>query len=516
MTRASLLRLLGIVLGVLGWAVLALAIAAVIFTGSERTIDLASHEATISPDFSGEVVLRTGPVLPDLRAPSGSRLGLDIELGKTDTTSLQELTARYAAIASQPEGQVAVVVRSVRTMAVAALLQGTVLAALPFALWLLVGGERRRALVAQLPSARGVIAVLVVLLLLVVLVAPLTWGRHDPLPERWISLSEYVGDEIPLPDEARDVEIMGDATTEETKRLVASAVSSYQQGQAFYSKAADDAADLDLREPGDDESVAVLVSDRHLNVGMDAVARAIADRAGATAVLDAGDDTSTGERWEAFSLDSVSAAFDDLDERWAVAGNHDNGSFVRSHMSQLGWRYFDGEVLDGPGGSRILGVDDPRSSGLGNWRDEKGLTSAEVAERLTDAVCAADEDGDRVNTLLVHDADFGDQALERGCVDLVVGGHVHVEEGPTAVTATDGRVGWTYTVGTTGGAAYAIAIGSKLRRAANLALITYRDGRPAGIQSVTLQTNGRYDVGEWTELTYGSPTDEGAAPRQRD
>lgn len=502
MTRPSLLRLLGIVLGVAVWAALALAIASVIFAGSERTVDLASHEATISPDFSGDVVLRTGPVLPDLRAPSGSRLGLEIELGKSDTTSLQELTARYAAIASQPEGQVAVVVRSVRTMAWAALVQGAVLAALPFVLWVLVGHDRRLALLARLPSAQGVIVVLLVLLVVAVLVAPLSWGRHESLPEDWTPLSDYVGDAVPLPDEARGVEIMGDATTLETKRLVASAVSSYQQGQAFYSKAADDAATLDLRAPEDDETVAVLVSDRHLNVGMDAVARAIGDRAGATAVLDAGDDTSTGERWEAFSLDSVSAAFDDLDQRWAVAGNHDNGTFVRSHMTELGWRYFDGEVLDGPGGSRILGVDDPRSSGLGNWRDEEGLTSAEVAERLTEAACDADADGDRVGTLLVHDADFGDQALERGCVDLVVGGHVHVEEGPTAVTAADGRVGWTYTVGTTGGAAYAIAIGSKLRRAANVALITYREGRPVGIQSVTLQTNGRYDVGAWTELTY--------------
>lgn len=515
MTRASQLRLLGIVLGVAGWVVLALAIAAVIFAGSERTVDLASHEATISPDFSGDVVLRTGPVLPDLRAPSGSRLGLEIELGKTDTTSLQELTARYAAIASQPEGQVAVVVRSVRTMAWAALVQGAVLGALPFALWLLLGQDRRNALLARLPTAQGTIAVLVALLVVAALVAPLTWGRQESLPQEWTPLAEYVGEDLPLPAHARDVEIMGDATTLETKRLIASAVSSYQQGQAFYSKAAEDAEELELREPADDETVAALVSDRHLNVGMDAVARAIADRAGATAVLDAGDDTSTGERWEAFSLDSVSAAFDDLD-RWAVAGNHDHGAFVRSHMTQLGWRYFDGEVLDGPGGSRILGVDDPRSSGLGNWRDEKGLTSAEVADRLTEAVCDADEAGERVNTLLVHDADFGDQALERGCVDLVVGGHVHVEDGPTAVTAADGRVGWTYTVGTTGGAAYAIAIGSKLRRAANVALITYRDGRPVGIQSVTLQTNGRYDVGPWTALTEESPPDEGGDPRVPD
>ncbi|WP_364510116.1 metallophosphoesterase [Nocardioides sp. LML1-1-1.1] len=496
------LRLLRLALGGVAWVVLSLGIAAVIFAGSERTIDLASHEATVSPDFSGEIVLRTGPVLPDLRADSGSRLGLDIELGKTDTTSLQELTARYAAIASQPDGQVDVVERAVRTMAVAALVQGAALAALPFAVWAAIGAERRRALLRALPTGEGFVVVLTASVLVVALVAPLTWGRRDPLPQRWMTLGAYVGDDIPLPDEARKVEIMGDVTTEETKRLIASAVSSYQQGQAFYSKAADDAADLDLREPAEDETVALLVSDRHLNVGMDKVARAIGDRAGATAVYDAGDDTSTGERWEAFSLDSVTAAFRDVDDRFAVAGNHDNGSFVRAHMSDEGWRYFDGTVLDGPGGSRILGVDDPRSSGLGNWRDEKGLSSADVAERLTEAVCDADEKGDRVNTLLLHDADFGDQALARGCVDLVVGGHVHVQSGPTEVTGTGGRKGWTYTVGTTGGAAYAIAIGSKLRRAAGVALITYRDGRPVGIQSVTLQTNGRYDVDPWVELTY--------------
>jgi predicted phosphodiesterase len=502
MSRASVLRLLGVLLGVVAWAALALTIAAVIFAGSERTVDLASHEATVSPDFSGEIVLRTGPVLPDLRAPSDTVLGLDIELGKTDTTSLQELMSRYAAIASQPDGQIAVVARAVRTMALAALVQGAALAALPFVLWFVVGRERWGVLLRRLPTGPGTIAGLLVLVLVAALVAPFTWGRQDPLPQRWMPLADFVGDDVPLPEQARDVEIMGDVTTGETQRLIASAVSSYQQGQAFYSKAADDAAALDLREPADDETVVLLVSDRHLNVGMDEVARAIGDRGGATAVLDAGDDTSTGERWEAFSLDSVSAAFDDIEERWAVAGNHDNGTFVRAHMTDLGWQYFDGTVLRGPGSSRILGVDDPRSSGLGNWRDETGLTSAEVAERLTEAACDADADGRRVNTLLVHDADFGDQALERGCVDLVVGGHTHVQDGPTAVTGSNGDVGWTYTVGTTGGAAYAIAIGSKLRRPAGVALITYRDGRPVGIQSVTLQTNGRYDVDPWVALTY--------------
>ena len=80
---------------------------------------------------------------------------------------------------------------------------------------------------------------------------------------------------------------------------------------------------------------------------MDAVARAIGDAGGATAVFDAGDDTSTGESWEAFSLDSVNAAFSDL-PRWGVAGNHDEGDFVADYLAGEGWTMLDGHGRPGP------------------------------------------------------------------------------------------------------------------------------------------------------------------------
>ena len=88
--------------------------------------------------------------------------------------------------------------------------------------------------------------------------------------------------------------------------------------------------------------MATLVSDRHDNIGMDAVARAIGDAGGARACFDAGDDTSTGKSWEAFSLDSLDAAFHDLD-RWGVAGNHDHGSFVRGYLADRDWTMLDGD-----------------------------------------------------------------------------------------------------------------------------------------------------------------------------
>ena len=104
--------------------------------------------------------------------------------------------------------------------------------------------------------------------------------------------------------------------------------------------------------------------------------------------------------------------------------------------------------------------------------------------------------------MLVHDANLGQEALDRGCVDLVLGGHLHIRVGPEAVVGDNGATGYKYTTGTTGGAAYAIAIGSKPRRPAEVSLVTYRDGRPVGIQWVILQTNGVFEVGEYVELSY--------------
>ncbi len=81
---------------------------------------------------------------------------------------------------------------------------------------------------------------------------------------------------------------------------------------------------------------------------------------------------------------------------------------------------------------------------------------------------------------------------------------LHVRAGPDRVIGENGAVGYTYTTGTTGGAAYAIAIGSKPRREAGMTLVTYRDGRPVGVQAVILQTNGVFEVDDFVAL---SPAD---------
>ena len=70
----------------------------------------------------------------------------------------------------------------------------------------------------------------------------------------------------------------------------------------------------------------------------------------------------------------------------------------------------------------------------------------------------------------------------------------------------NGEVGYSFTTGTTGGAAYAIALGSKPRRDADISLVTYRDGRPVGLQSVLLQTDGEFVVGDFVTLDELSAT----------
>jgi hypothetical protein len=486
------------------WVVLTLACASAIFLHSSRETTLASHDAVIRPDLSGHVVLLTGPVLPDVRVPAGGRVGVSIQLGKTDAATTDVLVDRYALIASQPEGPEARVREVLADLAIDSLVRGGALALLPVVFWLVVGRERRSVLFGRIRSFRALALLATVSLVVVLLGQP--WADDEETldqEQEWETLAEFLGPDVPIPEELDRVEVRGDVTTSQTRRLVESAVGTYEAGKTFYRDAAEAAADLDLRQPGKGETAVLLISDRHDNIGMDRVARAVGDAAGADAVFDAGDDTSTGSTWEAFSLDSLDAAFDDdpyAERRWAVTGNHDHGSFVGDYLADHGWTVLDGDVVDGPDGVRLLGVGDPRSSGLGSWRDESGLSFDEVGDRLADAACTSDEDGDRITTILVHDAHMGDEALARGCADLVVGGHLHVQGGPTRVDGENGAVGYSYTNGTTGGAAYAIAVGASIRRPAGITVLTFRDGRPVGVQAVLLDTTGRFTVDPYVAL----------------
>jgi predicted phosphodiesterase len=490
------------------WLAVAVPLTVLLFLTGSRSTVVAGHDAVVRPTLDGYATLDLGPYIPNFRIPTGARIGASIDLGATELKSYDALIERYAFIASQPEGQIAKVRATVADLAEDSALLGGLLALAAPGLVLLVGRERWVQLAHPLSPrvAAGAVVALAVVATGLVLV-------RDDEPrvgvETWQPLPEALP-EVAVPAEAAHIEVESGLITSGTRRLVDSAVSSYRKSLTFYRDLAEQAPELagQLRPPGDDEVVALLVSDRHDNIGMDRVARAVADAGGASFLLDAGDDTSTGSSWEAFSLESLDRAFADYDARFAVAGNHDNGDFVPEHLDRLGFTTLAGDVVDGPDGIRLLGASDVRSSGLGSWRDERGVSFADQQNLIADLACEHDADGDRVSTLLVHDANSGRIALERGCVDLVLAGHLHLQVGPTQVVGENGRTGYSYTNGTTGGAAYALAIGSKLRRDAEVTLVTYSQGRPVGLQPVTVRTNGEFVVGPFTELALDEPPAE--------
>ncbi|MGA9748979.1 MAG: metallophosphoesterase [Nocardioides sp.] len=510
MTARRLLVLAGV------WLVVAAPAASSLFATGSRDTVVAGHDAVVRPTFDGYATVDLGPYIPRFRLPSGGWLGADIDLGATELQSYDALIERYAFIASQPEGQITKVQASISDLAWDSAALGALIGLAGPALVLLVGWPRWKQLAHPWTVRRAAVAGLS----LVVVGGVLTLVRDDQVPRvesgDWIALPDALPD-LDVPGKAAILEIEAGLLTSGSQRLVESALSTYRKSLDFYRALAEEAPALtsELRQPGEDEVVGLLVSDRHDNIGMDPVARAVAAAGGATFLLDAGDDTSTGSSWEAFSLESLDEAFSDFDDRYAVAGNHDHGDFVGNHLDDLGFTMLAGEVVEGPQDIRLLGASDVRSSGLGSWRDARDLSFAEQSELLADLACEQDAEGERVATLLVHDANSGREALQRGCVDLVLAGHLHVQVGPDEVVGDNGRTGYSFTNGTTGGAAYAVAIGSKLRREAQVSLITYREGRPTGIQPVFVQTTGDFTVGEWLPLTLDDPVDPEASVLDR-
>lgn len=507
LSRREWLRLLA---GFAGWLAIAVPASYLFFMNDSRATVIAGHDVVVHPTHDGYATLDMGAYIPDLRYPTGHVVGVRLVVGKTTVDTYESLLQRYALILSSPEGEIDKVADVLSEMLVASLLKGALVGLAGPGLWLLVGARRRSELRHTLTRRRvGYVVIGAATVVLVAAAAPYVDGSRSEsvATDTWEPLSDYLT-ETSIPQQARPVEVQRGLITSGTQRLIESAFTSYRDSLTIYHSLAVRAADLEpqLHQPADDETVALFVTDRHDNIGMDAVAKAIGDAGGATILFDGGDDTSTGEPWESFSLDSLTKTFEEYNERYEVNGNHDNGNFVTDYLSDRGFTILDGEpVMTDQGDIRLLGVPDPRSSGLGSWKTESGITFEDQADRLADIACAADADGKRVATLLVHDANLARPALDRGCVDLVLAGHVHTQIGPDVVEGANGAEGVTFTNGTTGGAAYAVAVGTKLRRDAQVSLITYRDGRPVGIQPVSISTTNVFTVENYFALPTPPP-----------
>lgn len=489
-TAVKVLLLLALGVGV------ALPTALTTFVHSERSIVIGAHDATVQPNFDGYARIDFGTLIPQIRLPAEAPfgIGLDIRLGDSEVTELNQLIARDAVIASQPQGEIAAVRSSVVSMVADAAMRGlgagivaVVLAALA---WRAVGSQRRRALwaAARHPRRRQVGGAALVAASLVgamVLIAAPDRPRGDD--SQW----QPIGAAFPLlpSDPVLDkVEIVQGASTAGSKALVQGALDTYQTSVAFYGKLTRTAEQAVLRTPDEGQTTALVVTDRHDNIGMDPVARAIADRAEASMLIDLGDDTSTGASWETFSLNSLAREFEGFDIV-SVAGNHDTGDTVTDQMADKGFTVLDGEPVE-VGGVRFLGSSDPRSSGLtagylGDAADNSAALAAQD-EALLERAC---DDGE-VAVIAVHSPSSAKKAATSGCADLVISGHLHRQVGPTTTAGANGRLTTTLSTGSTGGAVYAFALGSKLRRVAQATVVTFEDGRPIGLQLVDFEPGG--------------------------
>lgn len=484
--------------------------------GTERTISIGAHTATASPNFDGHVTILAGPLLPEFQFPTKSRgpIGVTILLLDSPVTDLESVLQQDAAIASQPQGEIAAVTAEIADMVKSSVARGVLAGGMAmlatYLLWRAVGPRRRNELFRISLRRRPVLLAATVAAVLVVTVAvtsmpTLRSSRHVT----WVPI-RTVFPELPESPMLDEVKVSRGAASSGSRALVQGALDTYRESLEFYNDLADHAAEIEVREPEEDQTVAIVVTDRHDNVGMDPVARAVADVAGASFVIDLGDDTSNGAAWEAFSINSLRESFKDF-PIVAVAGNHDQGQHIREVMKSNDFIVLEGEPETVEGVS-LIGDSDPRSSGLvagysGNESDNIAAIRDQDAE-LADAACDASD----TSVMMVHSAASARETIARACVDLVLSGHLHREVGPQVRNGPDGSL-TTWSLASTGGAVYAFALGSKLRREAQVGIVTFEGSKPIGVQGVSFKPGGVIKVGDWTPVIAGPPQDD---PADRD
>jgi predicted phosphodiesterase len=513
------LKVLGVLAIVLGVAVPS---AWTMFLQSERYLVIGSHDATVRPVTDGHATLDFGALLPQVRVPVDvpGGIGVAIDLGDSEDEGLEQLLARDAVIASQPEGEIRVVRAAIVDMGTSAALRGLGLGLLAgtatVLVWIAVGPRRRGELRSRLahPARRQVLAAGATAVLLVgsvvLVIVPGDDGRQK---EQWVPITQ----EFPmLPGDIsalENVELAQGSATAASRALVEGALHLYRDSVTFYEALEEKAQQVVLRTPEEGETTALVVTDRHDNIGMDPVARRIADLAQARMLIDLGDDTGQGGAWESFSINSLAREFDGF-ETVAVAGNHDTDA-VAEQMADEGFTVLAGEPVE-VGGVRLLGASDPRGTKLTGYTEDAESRDSALADQdvaLRDVACSADEAGDRVGVLAVHSWASAKEVAASGCVDLVLTGHLHYQVGPLPIVGPGGTTTTRLTTGTTGGAVLPIALGSSLRRQAQVSVVTFdAEGTPVGVQVVAFNPAKTIDVSDYVQLPMPAQGAEPAAP----
>ncbi|TDO61043.1 calcineurin-like phosphoesterase family protein [Kribbella sp. VKM Ac-2571] len=479
------------------------------FVNDSERVTIGAHAATVSPTFDGHATLDLGAVLPRLRIPTNAPggIGVNVDVQETDAGNLTELLTRDTLIASQPDGEIGRIQQVVQEMAVdnavAGAGSGLLVVVVVATLWTALGARRRSELwhLVHRHERRTEHRMIVILVAMLITIAsiygPGRMRQPDVPPTQWQPLFKLLP-EMSFDDRLKTVEVASGFSTTGGVGVIRTLVETYRKSTELYGRLKDRVADVapQLHQPNENEKVALLVSDRHDNIGIDAFAAAVAKAGGAKLLIDAGDDTSSGQSWEAFSINSLRQHFKDF-KVVAVAGNHDAGGHIEGSMRKAGFTVLDSKPVEVEG-IRFLGDSDPTSTGLGSADSPGDETIEHQSQRLADVACDQPDDK-RISTMVVHDpSSFADTAA-RGCATLLLSGHLHRQVGPEH-RVVDNRAVTTYTNGTTGGAAYAFALGYTLRKPGEVTLITYQKGLPVGLQAVTAQPSGDVTVGPYTPL----------------
>ncbi|MGW6278145.1 metallophosphoesterase family protein [Kribbella sp. NPDC055071] len=491
------------------WLVTSVTVGLLGFVTDSERVTIGAHAANISPTFDGYATLDLGAVLPRLRIPSGTPggIGLNVDVQETDADNLTELLNRDALIASQPDGEIARIQQVVQEMAVdnavAGAGSGLLVVVLVATVWTMIGVRRRRELWhlvhrhERRVEHRAIVVLVAMLITIASIFGPGRMRQADVTPTEWQPLGQLLP-QLTLDPRLKNVQVASGFSTTGGIGIIRTAVETYDRSTEFYGKLKDKVSTVkdQLHVPSENETVALLVSDRHDNIGMDPFSAEVAKAGGAKLLIDAGDDSSSGQGWEVFSINSLREHFKDF-KVVAVAGNHDAGGNIENAMRKNGFTVLDSKPVE-VDGIRFLGDSDPTKTGLGSADMPGDETTGEQSKRLADVACEQPEDK-RISTFVVHDPSSAVDTAARGCATLLLSGHLHHQVGPEH-RVVDGRAVTTYTNGTTGGAAYAFALGYTLRRPGEIALVTYQKGLPVGLQTVTAELTGDITVGAYTPL----------------
>ena len=505
-------------------AVLGTGVASQLYLHSDSETIIGGQQVRITPTLDEHTTLYIG-ILPDVRAPVqlplGQGVSIDVGNSAMQATPLnsretseqvvskeasERIVATLGAIAEQPEAEIAAIKDVMYKQAALSGGIGLGLSLVPASVSVLVGPRRRRELSEMLSEQDAqynylrIGAAAVLLATSIGVLNGTSEASSDVRAAPFVPLSKVAPYSSSIP-ELQNVEIRDIDLTALGSDIIKGVITSYDQSQKFYEKVL---ANIDqikdqIHTPEDGQTVAIVYSDRHDNIGSDVVLKDLIKLTGATESIGIGDDTSSGAPWEVFSLRSIDRALSGIDERATIVGNHDrtDRQFVKRFLKSKHFLTASGQVQT-LGDSSVLLVDDYRSSGLTPERATDGTTEAEVQEKIADIAC---EYG-RVNILVTAKESLATDTLERGCVDLAISADTHVQTEPRLVSggADESKVGYTVTNGTSGGAAFAFAAGSKYRREAAFTFVTFENGIPVGEQHLTISTTGVPEASEYVTL----------------